>query len=132
MRVPISAWAALVNEMEDIEDTFAQLCVGEDLNFRVHLGRNIYLSMNSGVLCVDMRTYYTDKNGDLKPGQPGISFKLSEFQELLRIVDEINERISDDSEPSSDQDTPDIAELTTHKTISNVTAAPKPPKLSLR
>ena len=124
MRIPISIWNTFMDEIDEIEENFHLLCCGEDLKFHAHLGSNIHLSMNSGVLCVDLRTFYSDKNGQLQPGQPGVSFKLHEFQELLKILEDINEKITYETEPSSGQDTPDITLLTVRKPTVN--PVPKP------
>jgi hypothetical protein len=112
LRLPIPAWKIFTQTLEQIEDFFTKLCLSENINFKLHLGSEIYLSMTGGVLCVDIRKYYTDSNGETQPGRPGIGLKLAEFQELLNITDDINDRLTEDKQAVSGRDTPDISHFT--------------------
>ena len=128
IRIPILVWNNFTEMLDDIEEAYTNLIISADLLFQRCLGNNIYITMTGGVLCVDMRTHYTDKNGELKPGQPGISFKLAEFQELLNIVPDIDDNITQDSQPSSRQGTPEstpsLAETEERISLSN--SRPRP------
>jgi hypothetical protein len=111
LRLPINGWIKFTQALEEIENSFSQLCLGEDIKLKLDLGAHIYISMCGGVLCVDLRTHYKDVNGELQPGRPGIGFKLSEFQELLNITQEVTDRFSEEKPEASGRDTPDIALL---------------------
>jgi hypothetical protein len=113
LRLPIYAWQNFTKALEEIEDSFSQLCLKEQVNLQLYLGASIYLSMTEGVLCVDLRIHYTDSNGNLKPGRPGIGFKIAEFQELLNLTNEINDRLEETApEPdTTGSETPDISLL---------------------
>ena len=118
LRLPIHIWQSFTQELEEIESFFTQLCLSENINFKLHLGSQIYISMTGGVMCVDIRCHYTDSKGELKPGRPGIGFKLSEFQELLNITDDINAKLTEETNTPSGRDTPDVT-LLIHKAANN-------------
>jgi hypothetical protein len=119
LRLQIHGWKNFTEQLDEIEECFSRLCHGEEVNLKLPLGGQIYLSMTGGVLCVDIRTHYFDSDGVIQPGKPGIGLKLAEFQELLNIVDDINERLTDGSQPPSGRETPDIELLVKSDHINN-------------
>jgi hypothetical protein len=44
---------------------------------------------------VNIREYYKDEAGDLKPGKKGIALKPSEWKKLLEASQELNEKLTD-------------------------------------
>ena len=94
VRLSINVWQTMLEHIDEIEHHFLQLCQGEEADYNQHIGDNLYVSMTSGVMCVDIRKFYLDRNSSWKPGQPGIGLKLSEFRELLTIKDDVNEKLS--------------------------------------
>jgi len=95
-----------MDNMDEIQDTFNMLCNEEQVDFSLKIGCNLFVTMSSGVKCVDIRKFYVDKKSSWQPGQPGIGLKIPEFEELMAITDEVTERLTQNS-----PHTPDTAEL---------------------
>lgn len=46
-----------------------------------------------GKVYVDIREFYTDSNGDLKPGKKGISLTAPQYQKLKGLLSEIDDAL---------------------------------------
>ncbi|KAI9297663.1 ssDNA-binding transcriptional regulator [Neoconidiobolus thromboides FSU 785] len=44
---------------------------------------------------IDIREFYTDKNGNLAPGKKGISLKVDEYKAIKKHLDDIDKCIDD-------------------------------------
>ena len=56
------------------------------------LGKSRKVSINEfkGRMLIDIREYYTDQAGDLKPGRKGISLTREQWEKLTSLTDKIN------------------------------------------
>lgn len=56
------------------------------------LGRMRKVTINEfkGKLLIDIREYYTDAAGDMKPGRKGISLQREQWEKLLSLTDKVN------------------------------------------
>ncbi|KAK0728663.1 transcriptional Coactivator p15-domain-containing protein [Lasiosphaeria miniovina] len=52
--------------------------------------RRIGSSTFKGNTLINIREYYTDANGEAKPGKKGISLSLEQYNNLLSIIPELN------------------------------------------
>ena len=65
--------------------------VDRDVNFFLHLGNKIHVSIKTGIYCIDIRRYWFPRDKDeLVHGFPSISLKLREFSNLKDRLEEIN------------------------------------------
>ncbi|BES97197.1 Transcriptional Coactivator p15 (Hypothetical proteinypothetical protein) [Nesidiocoris tenuis] len=48
-------------------------------------------------LFVDIREYYMDNNGDMKPGKKGISLSVDQWKKLKDIVSEIDKTVDENN-----------------------------------
>ncbi|XP_031564530.1 activated RNA polymerase II transcriptional coactivator p15-like [Actinia tenebrosa] len=68
----------------------------DDGNYVFPISRNRQVSVREfkGKVLVDIREFYEDKSGDLKPGKKGISLQLEQWEKLKELMDDIDEAIS--------------------------------------
>ena len=88
-----NAWKKFNDNIDIIRSNFNDIIDNPNsrVEFSLHLGKLIYIRAVSTISCVHIRKYFLDnKDKVLKPGRPGLAFKLSEFKELLNCVDSIN------------------------------------------
>jgi len=128
VRFSWQTWQNLMDNLDEIEEKFLILSQGGDVDFRLKIGKNLYLSMTTDILCVDIRKFYLDNNSTLKPGQPGIGLKISEFREILAIKDDVNERFT--LQPVSDSKNINQAVAKTPTLQQPPPATPQKPRLA--
>jgi len=59
---------------------------------KIAIGRNRFVEVSKfkGKTYVNIREYYTDETGELKPGRKGIALKLEEWEELCSHKEEVD------------------------------------------
>lgn len=64
---------------------------------KISIGRNRFVEVSKfkGKTYVNIREFYTDEAGQLKPGRKGIALKLEEWEELCSHKDQIDQLIVD-------------------------------------
>lgn len=65
--------------------------------FRVELGNKKFLSISewNKQTLVQIREYYEDKEtGEMKPGKKGIALKLQEFEQLKKLIPQIDRELA--------------------------------------
>ncbi|CAG2107235.1 unnamed protein product, partial [Medioppia subpectinata] len=81
----------------------------EGKSFQLSRNRFVSVSEFKNQMRVDVREYYTDDNGDQKPGRKGISLSMDEWNKLINFLPKIEKAIKkmddsgDDSDDSSDR-----------------------------
>ncbi|NWH63387.1 TCP4 polymerase, partial [Geococcyx californianus] len=61
----------------------------EDM-FQIGKMRYVRVSCFKGKVLVDIREFYTDKEGDMKPGRKGIALSAEQWSQLKEIIPEID------------------------------------------
>ncbi|NWH71501.1 TCP4 polymerase, partial [Piaya cayana] len=61
----------------------------EDM-FQIGKMRYVRVSSFKGKVLVDIREFYTDKEGDLKPGRKGIALSAEQWSQLKEVIPEID------------------------------------------
>jgi hypothetical protein len=69
---------------DEIDDAVVQIRAFEEVEMKKHVGGNWFVSVGSGVLCVDLRKWFYDERGDLRPGRIGMGLRLSDWQLLKK------------------------------------------------
>ncbi|XP_053154265.1 activated RNA polymerase II transcriptional coactivator p15-like [Hemicordylus capensis] len=64
----------------------------EDM-FQIGKLRYVCVSLFKGKVLVDLREFYMDKAGDMKPGRKGISLAVDQWQSLKAIIPDIDAAI---------------------------------------
>jgi Transcriptional Coactivator p15 (PC4) len=67
---------------DEIDAAVEQIRAFEEIDMKHHVGGNWFVSVGSGVLCVDLRKWFFDERGDLRPGRIGMGLRLYDWQQL--------------------------------------------------
>ncbi|NWU66746.1 TCP4 polymerase, partial [Pterocles burchelli] len=62
----------------------------EEGMFQIGKMRYVRVSCFKGKVLVDIREFYTDKEGDMKPGRKGIALSAEQWNQLKEIIPEID------------------------------------------
>lgn len=77
--------------MEEIHANAQELSNDKLVKYQAHIGGGHYVSVTTGFRCVDFRKFYKPYNGEeIRPTKKGIALRLSEWSEMKRITDVIN------------------------------------------
>jgi len=59
----------------------------QDVKLRLHLGGNVFVSLTSGIWCVDIRQFFMPKGEEeVRPTREGIALRFGEYQKLCEIM----------------------------------------------
>ena len=59
---------------------------------KIHLGGNMFVSVTSGIRCVDIRQWYMDHQRTLRAGRIGIALRVSEWHKFVELIPQMNEQ----------------------------------------
>ncbi len=91
VHLSLKKWKVFVEAMPDIDEAVKKLVEGEDVNYFLHIGHKIHVSVKSGIFCIDIRKYWFPRGKDqLVHGLPAVSLKLKEYGNLRDRLQEIN------------------------------------------
>jgi len=92
-RVELSnkCWLEIEKESDNINAAVKQLHEKKYVKYFKHIGDGWYVSVTTGFWCVDLRKFYTAKNGDLKPKREGIALRLSEWSRVCELRNQLND-----------------------------------------
>jgi len=92
--LPSKRWALFCEGVDDINTNVKALMKGEKgINFRAHVGGGYYVSITSGISCVDFRKFYKPndaREGIVKATKCGVALRLEEWSHLCSLIDVIN------------------------------------------
>ena len=80
----------LVSEIKDL----VKALDGDNKNvhFRSHIGGGRYVSVTSGILCVEFRKFFCPSGTDeIKPTPSGVSLRLREWWKFVEIIKSIDD-----------------------------------------
>ena len=61
-----------------------------------------------GVKLVDVRVFYKDENGDLKPTKKGVSVRLNQLDALIKALSEVSAAVRE-QEPAEENETSTVS-----------------------
>lgn len=93
-RLSLSRWKNLINNIEDIEKEVESMKNKEDVDYRLHLGGNIFVSIKTPYWCVNLRKF---RDGTI-PTHEGLSLKFGQWQHMIGRLDEIHFQLPIDIE----------------------------------
>ena len=81
-------WNELLMSIDDIKKAVPAF---RSESYSKHLGGNWYVSVSKDIACVDIRRFWQPEEGqDVVPTRKGIGLRFTEFEELVKLLDEIN------------------------------------------
>ena len=83
VEIPAIRWAAFLLMQADIDESVKQLQEKKFVNYHEHFGGGYFVSISTGIWCVDIRRFYRNEKGEIKPSRQGLALRLSEWNALL-------------------------------------------------
>lgn len=83
--IPPQRWANLKLQMKSVCEAMYKVKKGgvaAHVNEQLRVSGNLHISIESPYWYVDMRQYYLNSDGELKPGRNGVSLKFQEWSKL--------------------------------------------------
>ncbi|NXF88285.1 TCP4 polymerase, partial [Eubucco bourcierii] len=75
---------------KEVENPAGEGSEEEEGMFQIGKMRYVRVSCFKGKVLVDIREFYTDKDGDKKPGRKGIALSAEQWNQLKEIMPEID------------------------------------------
>ena len=90
-----SRWAWFTEQFDEIDNAVSKLVKDEaDVKLSIHLGGAWYVSVTSGIWCVDVRKFYKARDGSTKPTRNGFAIRLREWDRVKQIAAEVKKNNS--------------------------------------
>ena len=89
-----SQFVNLLDLLKEIDQDVTEVRNKKAQNFKYHIGDEIYVTASDGFEKVHIRLYY--KNLDMSialPTKVGVALKFEEWDALLKLIEEVQERI---------------------------------------
>jgi len=86
IEIPDVRWASFLLMQADIDEAVNQLLEKKVVNYFEHFGGAYYVSVSTGIPCVDLRRFYKNDKGEIKPTKQGIALRISEWKELMNLL----------------------------------------------
>ncbi len=86
IEIPAVRWASFVLMQADIDEAVNQLLEKKTVNYFEHFGGGYYVSVSTGILCVDLRRFYQNDKNEIKPTKQGLALRISEWKELMNLL----------------------------------------------
>ena len=83
IEIPAGRWASFVLMQDDIDEAVKQLLEKKAVSYFEHFGGGYYVSVSTGIPCVDLRRFYKNDKGEIKPTKQGLALRISEWKELM-------------------------------------------------
>ena len=84
------SWAYLRSYLHKIDVEARELNKkSRPVDYRVHIGHGIYVSVTDGYLCVDLRYFYVPyglSEDNVRPTKRGITLRLDEWSTLIDVL----------------------------------------------
>ena len=82
IEIPAVRWATFLMLQADIDEALGKLLLKKTVNYNEHIGGGYYVSVSTSSGCVDLRRFYKDDKGEIKPTSHGLSLDSSEWCHL--------------------------------------------------
>lgn len=84
-RLTLNRWKNLLTNIEDIQKEIDGITNEDDVDYRLHLGGNIFVTIKTPYRCVNLPKF---RDGTI-PTQEGISLKFGQWQHMIGRLNEI-------------------------------------------
>lgn len=94
LRISLELLAVFIDNLDAILDAVSILSAGGETELKIHLGQLIYVRIDKGVRCVDIRKHFIPSNlevseDNLKPGFPGVGLRITEFNNFANLLPQL-------------------------------------------
>jgi len=86
-------WKCFVGLVDDIEEQLQISLVGKQINYIQHIGGTWHVSLDSKFPTVDIRRWYEDSSGMVKPTRVGIALTYPNWDKLKKAIDVVENEI---------------------------------------
>jgi Transcriptional Coactivator p15 (PC4) len=83
IEIPAVRWASFLLMQVDIDEAVNQLLEKKTVNYFEHFGGGYFVSVSTGIPCVDLRRFYKNDKDEIKPTKQGLALRISEWKELM-------------------------------------------------
>ena len=94
VEMPPKRWAAFRQLVDDVNTSVKAVANGDvGIKLRLHMGGAYYISVTSGIRCVDFRKFYKPYGAtedEIKPTKHGVALRLDEWAHLCTLIDAVN------------------------------------------
>ena len=82
------SWSQLKSVMQDVDQELKELNnTSHPVNYRIHIGGKIYITLSTGHLSVDIREFDVPEGQDVPvPSTNGVALQLDEWRSLLKMI----------------------------------------------
>jgi len=96
LRISLEVLAVFIDNYETISEAASILTSGVETQLNIHLGELLFLKIDRGIRCIDIRKYFIPQEtesiqSNLKPGFPGIGLTVSEFNNFANLLPQLIE-----------------------------------------
>ena len=92
--LPLPCWQNLIAGRDQIQDVVRRMRHAQKTNEVFDLGDDVHVSIKSPLWLVDIRYWYTGKDGEPRPGRCGIALKFPEFNNLMTAAAQIGKSLN--------------------------------------
>lgn len=94
LRINLELFAVFIDNLDIILEAVQILSSGGETELKIHLGQLLFLRIDRGIRCIDLRKHYLPPNTptcqeNLKPGYPGVGLRISEFNNLVNLLPQL-------------------------------------------
>jgi hypothetical protein len=90
-------FAKITARLSDIDEAITKQHLDQSSQYRQDIGGSWFVTIGNGYRCVDVRKWFANQYGQLRPSRNGMSLQYPEWDKFKEIVNEIR------------QDRPDVA-----------------------
>ncbi|VDI68726.1 Hypothetical predicted protein [Mytilus galloprovincialis] len=92
INLPLLRWQSICDNLQNINDAIQHLKQG--VNLRLHIGKDVFVCVNSDYLCINIRQFlYPPNETILKPAKKGITLSLPEWKTLIDVIPQIEKAV---------------------------------------
>jgi len=84
---PQYRWKELEYNLDEIDKAIFEVRKGKDVEYREHLGGNVYVSVSKQYPIVNIRHFWKPKDSDeIQPTRKGVTLKFEQYEKLKDVV----------------------------------------------
>jgi hypothetical protein len=93
---PDKRWRFFLTCIADVDGEVQRLKEGkEQFRYKDHYGGGWYVSVTSGIRCVDLRRFFMTPDSEIKPTRHGIGLRLPEWETLKNVIEKVRPDMTD-------------------------------------